>query len=441
MARDDPHQEDATVHRVEIGGKGHRVAIFVMDNQTGGPLGRIAKVAKQLVEDGADVSVLVSNRSHGEDYFASNIHVIPYDPQQIRWPGKLNPKRLVAKLKPDTLLMDEYPFVAQEYASEWERIIKAAKSANKSCKVVSLALDKPVYYMDQEAANLPARVKGVDSILATSDPSISRVQDRIREDVVGCIEPKLSYVGYLDHDRGMKSATVPSPTSNDILVYLGGVNLSQLASRYIAILANIPLLDDSMRHQHWRFVMPALKNMTGGQKIETFINTLPEDVRERISLEETGTDFDEKIQKASMVVCGGGNTCVESVLVHGKPTVILPGFVGDQYLRANDFSNRFSWVGAANLSVPTIRTHGYRHSHFFPTNHRLHKKFVVYDQWPQKVHDWVQDDDASATLRSTIESVFAQRDSAHDKPVVMLDGAKRISDYVRGVTGDDALAR
>jgi predicted glycosyltransferase len=438
MARDDPQTLRLTLH----GKPSRKVAIYVLDNQTSGPVGRAAKLARQLKADGMQVTVLMGEHCAGQQFFDADIPILFHKNDQKWWRREGNLKYQLAKLKPDVLLIDEYPFVAQDYAVEWQRVIKAARTSNKDCKVLSSCLDIPIYYMEEEAPNLEARSNQLDGILVTGDPTISRVEDRIPSTVIDAISSKLQYVGYLGAGsaNGVQTTTT-TPSNDDIVVYLGGVNLQELVNRYIALIANIPLLPEAMQRKEWRIVLPPNHNLQAERKLRDFIEALPLEIQPHIHLETPDNAFDQKIQSAGMIISGGGQTSIEAAAIHGKSTLIIPGFGAGQFIRAKNLAQRFSWVEAADIAVPKVKTSYYRTPKFGFKPVTKGSTYIVNADWPSQILEKVAEEPTCAELRESMTRVFNGRNESHEKPAIMFDGAKEISRIASGIPHENSLER
>lgn len=438
MARDDPQK----VRLARRDAPSRKVAIYVLDNQTSGPVGRAAKLARQLKADGMDVTVLMDEHCAGQQFFDADIPILYHKNDQKWWRREGNLKYQLAKLKPDVLLIDEYPFVAQEYATEWQRVIHAARASNKDCQVLSSCLDIPIYYMEEEAPHLKTRSDQLDGILVTGDPTISKIENRIPSTVIDTISSKLQYVGYLGAGSAHPMPTAGSAVSNDdIVIYLGGVNLQELVNRYIALIANIPLLPEEMQRKEWRIILPPSHNLQAERKLRTFIEALPEGIQPHIHLEGADNAFDQKIQSAGMIISGGGQTSIEAAAIHGKSTLIIPGFYGDQFIRAKNLAEQFSWVEAADIAVPKVKTSYYRTPRFGCKPITKGSNYIVNADWPSQILEKVAEDPTCAELRESMMRVFDGRNDAHEKPAIMFDGAREISRIAGGIQHENGSER
>lgn len=398
--------------------------VYLVDNGTSGPISRAAKISSALAAKGIDVSILTPGNLIDHPLLAEGVRRIPYALEQMWRPSRLNPQYQLFKMKPDILVVDEYPFVAHEHAHAWEPIIASAKRANHACQVHGMSCDIPIYDRDAESKYLAKRSRRMHHIWVTGDPSISPIDDFIRGDAATTVANKIDYVGFMEAPRE-PSAIDHKDKEDTVLVYLGGQNTVQLANRYVSLIANIPYLSAAMNHARWRIILPEPFDMLGRNKIETALSAIPEDVSARISLEPSDKHFQTKLDQASMVVTGGGQTAIEATLIAAKPTVILPGFYGEQFVRAKDFAEKFPQRVTAR-DLPTYRVRPM-------TSNRLRQNLtrgVVEPDWMTQTLRWAETDAVCAQLREGLEQVYASQHLSYPKPHIMLNGAQRIADNI-----------
>lgn len=401
-----------------------KALVYLVDNGTSGPISRAAKISSALAAKGVEVSILTPKNLMDSPLLPDGMQKIPYALAQMWRPSRLNPQYKIFKIKPDILVVDEYPFVAHEHVHAWEPIIATAKRANRACQIHGMSCDIPIYDRDAESKYLAKRSRRMHHIWVTGDPSITRIDDFIKGDAATHVAGKIDYVGFMEtpHEQ---SASDHKSKEDTILAYLGGQNAMALANRYVSLIANIPYLSASMSHARWRIILPEPFDMTGRTRIETALSAIPEDVSARISVEPSDRNFKTKLDRASMVVTGGGQTAIESTLIAAKPTVILPGFFGEQFVRAKDFAEKFPQRVVAR-DLPTYRVRAM-------TTQRLRQNLirgVVEPDWMTQTLRWAESDAACTQLREGLEQVYASQHLTYPKPQIMLNGAQRMADNI-----------
>ena len=356
------------------------------------------------------------------------IEIVPYR-QPTGWlPQRMDATSQLKKLKPDILLVDEYPFVNQHDAPEWERVIKVARRANPALRVAGMTCDIPIYPKELEALHLPRRAQLVDELMVTGDPSIvDFARDYVQPGVAAdSVRSKLAYVGFM---QPMPAPALPKQAENDasnILVYLGG-NAQDHARQYLSLLANLPHMPESLRSAQWEFVLPAQQHLTVQTKIGALYQRLPDDVRVRVTLSAAGSaqEFAQKLQQADMAITGGGQTAIESTLVHGLPTVIVPTRNAEQIHRAHRFAEAMPERVIA-MAIPSPRekkmtTARIRYETYYEKDPR---------DWIDKLIDWAGESPDAAAMREGMQQLFEQRGKKAPNTTILLDGAARIADRI-----------
>lgn len=424
MARDDP-QPHERIDPSRIRGAAKRVVIYVKDHGTSGPIARAVKVAHELKAHGADVTLMVRDEVADSTMLGNDLNVVAYDTYESWMPSRTSAARQMKRLKPDVLVVDEYPFVNQMHAHEWERVIDSARKANSSVHVCGLTCDIPIYPKDVEAPNVSARAQRVDQILVTGDPQIIDFDQYVEEGAAAdSVAAKRRYVGFMDEARNGSIAS--SMTNNDIVVYFGGHNMDHQA-QYVSLLANIPYMNDALRNAHWHIIMPAIQHMTTNTKVVAILNRLPEDIQKNISIEEAGSEaeFTAKLRNTDMAIVGGGQTANKTVLVEGLPTVIVPTRNGEQRHRALHFSKAMPDRVAAML-IPSAPLKPMTRDRI------IREQYYGNDRrdWVDKTLDWAATAPEAAEMRDTIAQVYDQRGTPQPNTRIMLDGAQRIASRI-----------
>lgn len=434
MARDDPesYRKTQSSHR---DGPFRHVVIYVKDHGTSGPIARAVKVAHELMARSADVTLMLRDEVADSKMLGDDLKVVAYDTRESWLPSRSSARQQIKRLKPDVLVVDEYPFVNQMHAQEWERVIDSARKANSSVHVCGLTCDIPIYPKDVEAPNVSARAQRVDQILVTGDPQIIDFDQYVEEGAAAdSVATKRSYVGFMDEAR--KGSIAPSTTNNDIVVYLGGHNMDHQA-QYVSLLANIPYMNDALRNAHWHIIMPAIQHMTTNAKVDAILNRLPEDIQKNISIEEAGSEaeFTAKLRNTDMAIVGGGQTANKTVLVEGLPTVIVPTRNGEQRHRALHFSKAMPERVAAML-IPSAPLKPMTRDRI------IREQYYGNDRrdWVDKTLDWAATAPEAAEMRDTIAHVYEQRGKPQPNTTIMLDGAKRIAGEIFGACNKDGTA-
>ncbi|PZP84240.1 MAG: hypothetical protein DI582_09330 [Azospirillum brasilense] len=402
-----------------------RIVLYVKDHGTSGPIARAAQVAHALQERGAQVQVMLREEIAGNAMLGEGIDVLPYRVPTNIWPDRLDPARQLKKLRPDILLVDEYPFVNQHDAPEWERVIDAGKRANPALRVAGMTCDIPIYPKDVEAAHVPRRAHRVDEIFITGDPSVIDFKHYVEPgEAASSVRDKLGYVGFMQQKPEM-SAAVASPSARPrVLVYLGG-HAQDHERQYLSLMANIPHMSEALRHADWEFILPAQQHLMVQTKIDAMYARLPDDVRAHVHLTPAGSpgEFTEKLKRADMAVTGGGQTAIESSLLHGVPTVIVPTRNPEQHHRMRRFAEAMP-EHVAGMGIP---------SPGFKQVTRARLVYEVYYQkdtrdWVDKTLDWAATDPDAAKMRDTMDRIFAQREHKRPNSNIMLDGAQHIAE-------------
>ncbi|MFM9890201.1 MAG: hypothetical protein ACKVOE_06110 [Rickettsiales bacterium] len=401
-----------------------KVTILLVDNGTSGPVSRAAKVARSLMEAGAQVSVLIPNSKLNSTFFDPAIKQVPYNPEH-RWRiSRQNACWQIAKLRPDVLVVDEYPFVSQQHAHAWENVIRVAKLANPRCVIEGMSNDIPVYPWNEEAKHMPKRAQRLDHILVTGDATLSDYESYVASSALPHVASKIAFVGYMG-EASRNASVRGTHKPQHILVYLGGMNLSQLQGRYATLLANIPLLGAELQQAEWKFIMPENHDFRAQKMLDLMKEHLPAEIQDRIVFEPANAAFKDKLQQADMVITGGGLTAVEAAAVAAKPTVILPGFFGDQFQRAKQLAAAYpERVAAIDLPVYVPKPITAERLRFF----RIRNEEIP--PWQDQVFQWATRDGRCAELREAITRVYATRDIDHPIPSIQLNGAKHIAQHI-----------
>lgn len=408
-----------------------RVVIYVKDHGTSGPIARAAQVAHALRARGAEVSVMLREEIADTAMLGEGVDVVPYCQPKGWLPQRRDATTQLKKLRPDVLLVDEYPFVNQHDAPEWERVINAARRGNPTLYVAGMACDIPIYPKDIEAVHLPKRARLVQDVMVTGDPSvIDFAQDYVQPGMAAdSVRSKLAYVGFmhptpaLHADRASHESAHRTP---HVLVYLGG-HAQDHARQYLSLLANLPQMDGPLREAHWEFVLPAQQHLMVHTKIEALYQRLPEEIRAHVTLSAAGSaqQFSQKLQQADMAITGGGQTAIESALVHGMPTMIVPTNNAEQIHRAHRFTKAMP-ERVVGMHIPA------------PREKKMTRERLVYEtyhakdarDWIDKLFDWAAENADASAMRAHMQRLFEKRTQDVPNTQIMLDGAERIAERI-----------
>lgn len=406
-----------------------RIVLYVKDHGTSGPIARAAQVAHALQQRGAHVQVMLREEVAGNAMLGDGIDVLPYRVPTGMWPDRLDPARQLKKLRPDILLVDEYPFVNQHDAPEWERVIDAGKRGNPALRVAGMTCDIPIYPKDVEAERVPARARRVDEIYITGDPSVVDFKHYVEPGAAASsVQDKLGYVGFMQQKPDVNPHAPSTSTSTSarprVLVYLGG-HAQDHERQYLSLMANIPHMSEALRNAEWEFILPAQQHLMVQTKIDAMYARLPEEVRAHVHLTPAGSpkEFTEKLQQADMAVTGGGQTAIESSLLHGVPTIIVPTRNPEQHHRMRCFAEAMP-EHVAGMGIPS------------PGFKKVTRARLVYEvyyekdtrDWVDKTLDWAATDPDAAKMRDTMDRIFAQREHKRPNSQIMLDGAQHIAE-------------
>jgi predicted glycosyltransferase len=244
----------------------------------------------------------------------------------------------IARMRPDLLLVEDFPFSKWEMAGEIRFVIARAREANPDVRVVSCLRDigtrnrRPA-----DVADHPARVRRTlredfHLVLVHADPEIVRIDEHLPW--AAEIETPIRYTGFVSQklEGRPAAADASDPERGDgfrVVVSSGGAAASAL----------IPLAVEA-----WKHVAAAL----GGQRAAQMTVFLPayaaagdsarwqrEIVDPSISFSPFSPDFLPFLSRADVSVSHAGyNTCT-NLLETRTPAVLVPNAgMSDQPLRA-----------------------------------------------------------------------------------------------------------
>lgn len=297
-----------------------------------GHLVRAANLARALAQDGFSVTLASGGmplRAMADEPFAfvqlppiktegTDFRTLldeagePVDPER-RTARVAMLEGLAARLRPDVVIVEHFPFGRRQLAGEFLALITAAKAARPDAIVLSSVRDVLVTPRQDRIAEAEERIAGMfDAVLVHGDAGFLPLD---RSWPVGeGLAAKLRYTGYLADDR-----PVGAEQENGEVIVSGGGSAAALPLFACAIAA--ARLDRSGRR--WRLL--AGRGMT-----EADLALLAAGAPERIVIERARPDFPALLAGCAVSVSQAGYNTVLDLVAARRPAIVVPFDAGNE---------------------------------------------------------------------------------------------------------------
>jgi predicted glycosyltransferase len=215
-----------------------------------------------------------------------------------------------ARVRPDVLVLEGYPFARRAFSFELDPLIAAAQAQQPRAAIVSSVRDVLVEKPDPERRRaVVERVRAdFDRVLVHGDPRLIRLEDSFPEAVL--LTELIRYTGYVRESRSTRQV---SAAAGEVVVSAGGgaVGRALLA----AALGARPL--SVARRLKWRL-------LAGPNLPEPDFTALQHGLPAGIVVERFRDDFPALLRDAALSISQGGYNTVVDVLAAGIRAVIVP---------------------------------------------------------------------------------------------------------------------
>lgn len=222
-------------------------------------------------------------------------------------------EELAARLRPDVVIVEHFPFGRRQLAEEFLALIATVKAARSEALVLSSVRDVLVTPRPDRIAEAEERIAGMfDAVLVHGDAGFLPL-DRswpVGEGLAG----KLRYTGYIADDRPVGDAQ-----ENGEIIVSGGGSAAALPLFANAVAA--ARLDRSGRR--WRL-------LAGRGMAEVDLALLAADAPERIVIERARPDFPALLTGCAVSVSQAGYNTVLDLVAAGRPAIVVPFDAGNE---------------------------------------------------------------------------------------------------------------
>jgi predicted glycosyltransferase len=329
-----------------------RRALFHVQHLLGiGHVMRVAQVARETAALGLEVTVLSGGGRLGLNWGAADVRDLPAARARdgsfkvlVDGSGRpLDPafhqrRRVLvldafARLQPDVVLMESYPFGRRAFHSELDALVAAAQERRPRAAVLVSIRDILV------AKNSPARYteiaqrirRDIDAVLVHGDPRLVALEASFP--AAPEIADKLRYTGYVtDAGEAAPAGVRLDAGRGEVLVSAGGGAVG--APLLKAALAARPLT--SLRDRVWRLI-------TGPNLPQEDYDALARQLSAGVLLERFRPDFQSLLRHCHLSLSQAGYNTILDVLQAGARAVVVPFAKGgetEQALRARLLAER-----------------------------------------------------------------------------------------------------
>lgn len=220
---------------------------------------------------------------------------------------------LAARLRPDVVIVEHFPFGRRQLAAEFLALIAAAKSARPEALVLSSVRDVLVTPRPDRIAEAEDRIAGMfDAVLVHGDADFLPLD---RSWPVGeGLAAKVRYTGYLADDRPAGIAL-----ENGEVIVSGGGSAAALPLFACAVAA--ARLDRSGRR--WRI-------LAGRGMAEADLGLLAADAPEKVVIERARPDFPALLAGCAVSISQAGYNTVLDLVAAGRPAIVVPFDAGNE---------------------------------------------------------------------------------------------------------------
>jgi len=216
-------------------------------------------------------------------------------------------EELAARLRPDVVIVEHFPFGRRQLAGEFLALIAAVKAARPEALVLSSVRDVLVTPRLDRIAEAEERIAGrFDTVLVHGDAGFLPLD---RSWPVGeGLAAKLRYTGYLADDRPVGTAN-----ENDEVIVSGGGSAAALPLFACAVAA--ARLDRSGRR--WRL-------LAGRGMPDADLALLAADAPEKVVIERARPDFPALLAGCAISISQAGYNTVLDLVAAGRPAIVVP---------------------------------------------------------------------------------------------------------------------
>lgn len=222
-------------------------------------------------------------------------------------------EELAARLRPDIVIVEHFPFGRRQLAGEFLALIAAAKTARPEALVLSSVRDVLVTPRPDRIVEAEERIAGMfDAVLVHGDAGFLPLD---RSWPVGeRLAAKLRYTGYLADDRPAGAIQ-----ENGEIIVSGGGSAAALPLFACAVAA--ARLDRSGRR--WRL-------LAGRGMAEADLALLAADAPERVVIERARPDFPALLAGCAASISQAGYNTVLDLVAARRPAIVVPFDAGNE---------------------------------------------------------------------------------------------------------------
>jgi len=222
-------------------------------------------------------------------------------------------EELTARLRPDAVIVEHFPFGRRQLAEEFLALIAAAKAARPETLVLSSVRDVLVTPRPDRIAEAEERIAGMfDAVLVHGDAGFLPLD---RSWPVGQgLATKLRYTGYLADDRPTDAVR-----ENGEIIVSGGGSATALPLFACAVAA--ARLDRSGRR--WRL-------LAGRGMADADLALLAFDAPEKVVIERARPDFPALLAGSAASISQAGYNTVLDLVAAGRPAIVVPFDAGNE---------------------------------------------------------------------------------------------------------------
>lgn len=222
-------------------------------------------------------------------------------------------EELAARLRPDVVIVEHFPFGRRQLAGEFLALIAAVKAARPEALALSSVRDVLVTPRPDRIVEAEARIAGLfDAVLVHGDAGFLPLD---RSWPVGeGLAAKLRYTGYLADDRPVGAAQ-----ENDEVIVSGGGSAAALPLFACAVAA--ARLDRSGRR--WRL-------LAGRGIAEADLALLAAEAPAKVVIERARPDFPALLAGCAVSISQAGYNTVLDLVAAGRPAIVVPFDAGNE---------------------------------------------------------------------------------------------------------------
>lgn len=222
-------------------------------------------------------------------------------------------EELAARLRPDVVIVEHFPFGRRQLAEEFLALIAAAKAARTEALVLSSVRDVLVTPRPDRIAEAEERIAAMfDAVLVHGDAGFLPLDQSwpVGEGLAG----KLRYTGYLADDR-----PVGTVQENAEIIVSGGSSAAALPLFACAVAA--ARLDRSGRR--WRL-------LAGRGMAEADLALLAAEAVDKVVIERARPDFPALLAGCAVSISQAGYNTVLDLVAARRPAIVVPFDAGNE---------------------------------------------------------------------------------------------------------------